>query len=344
MKIEEYVKLYDPTLQFEVLKKSWEQIEYAQNLSIKITSAGRQINSIIITGMGGSAISADLIKNFLKEEIKIPYIVNRSYTLPSFAGENTLLIVSSYSGNTEESISVFNEAIKRNCSIICITTGGEIKRIAEEKGIPYFLLLTGYQPRYALGQSFFTLLKILEAAGVIRNQDASVNEIMKLWKEKGEEYTSEENEAMIYAQRLTGFIPVIYSAADYTDAAGTRFKGQLNENSKVHAFHNIIPEMNHNEIIGWESYNQKDFRVKVINLMDRDYPKQIKRRFEVTSALITAKDVEIINLESSRNSFKVRLFDLIYLFDWITYYLAVIRGFDPVEIEYINRLKSSLTE
>jgi glucose/mannose-6-phosphate isomerase len=319
MKITEYVKLYDPTLQFNILKDSHKQIEYSLGLSIDLKPAGT-ISSVIVSGMGGSAISADLIRNFLQDELRVPFTVNRNYRLPSFADEDTLLIISSYSGNTEESVSVFEEALKRKCRIICITTGGIVKRMAEENKIPFLLLMPGLQPRYSLGQSFFTLLRVLEAVGIIRDQGRSSRLINGLWKERGEELSSEGNQALNYAQSLVGFIPVIYSASDYTDAAGYRFKGQLNENSKLHAFHNVIPEMNHNEIIGWESFNQKDFRVKVINLFDRDYPEQIKVRFRVTSELITAKDTEIINLESGHDSFKVRLFDLIYLSDWITYY------------------------
>jgi glucose/mannose-6-phosphate isomerase len=342
MKIEEYVKHYDPLLQYEVLKDSYKQIEYSLNLNIDF-NLKKKISSVIVTGMGGSAISADLIKNFLRNELSAPFIVNRNYSLPSYAGEDTLLIVSSYSGNTEESVSVFREALKKKCSIVCITTGGEVQKIAEENNIPYYLLEKGLQPRYSLGQSFFTLLRLLESAGIVKDQKRYTEEIKKLWKEKGEEFSGEGNQAAIYAQSLVGFIPIIYSAADYTDAAGYRFKCQLNENSKLHAFHNVIPEMNHNEIIGWESFYQKDFRTKIINLLDRDYPAQIRKRFNITSELITAKDTEIINLESSRDHFKVRLFDLIYLCDWITYYLAVFRGFDPVEIDYIHRLKNSLS-
>jgi glucose/mannose-6-phosphate isomerase len=343
MKIEEYVKQYDPTTQFKVLKESYLQIEYSLNLSMNDSLNSGKIRSVIVSGMGGSAISADLIKNFLQGELKIPFFSNRNYNLPAFAGEETLLIISSYSGNTEESVSVFNEALKRRCRIICITTGGEIKRLAEENNIPYYLLQPGFQPRYSLGQSFFTLLRVLENSGITGSQEKYSVEVRDLWKERGEELAAEANQAVVYAHSLIGFIPVIYSAADYTDAAGYRLKCQFNENSKVHAFHNVIPEMNHNEIIGWESYYQKDFRIRVLNLLDRDYPGQIRKRFTVSSELITAKDTEIINLESSRDSFKVRLFDLIYLSDWITYYLAILRGFDPVEIDYINRLKNSLT-
>ncbi|MCL6495674.1 MAG: bifunctional phosphoglucose/phosphomannose isomerase, partial [Ignavibacterium sp.] len=135
----------------------------------------------------------------------------------------------------------------------------------------------------------------------------------------------------------------IYSASDYTNAVGYRFKSQLNENSKLHAFHHEFPEMNHNEIIGWESHQQKQLHTKVIYLLDETYHSQIKKRFQIVSEFIKKSDVEIISLESKENDFKVRIMDLIFLIDWISFYLGVIRGFDPSEIEYINLLKDRLT-
>ncbi len=345
MKISEYVEKYDLQNQFDVLMNSYMLIESAWQNKINLNSLkNKKFNSIVVTGLGGSAISADLMQNFLGKEIKIPFIVNRNYFLPPFVDENTLLIVSSYSGNTEESISVFNEALNTKCTIVCISTGGKAEKISSEKNIPLVKVIPGYQPRYALGLSFFSLLKILQELALIENQDAIVKKIISLWKEKGVEYSKEDNAAFEYAKQLVGFIPVIYSAADSTSAVGYRLKCQFNENSKLHAFSNFIPEMNHNEIIGWESFNEKQFQTKVINIIDKSYHSQTKKRFEITSELASKNGAEIINLESKEENFKVRLMDLIYLGDWITYYTAVFRGFDPTEIENINILKERLAK
>lgn len=343
MNIKEYVNKYDPSDQFNVLKNSWQQIDYAMGITPEVDIKAGDIDSLIISGMGGSAISGDLIRNFLRGELKVPILVNRNYSLPAYAGKGTLVIVSSYSGNTEESLSVLKDALQRGCKIICVSTGGEITKVADQNKLPVIKLQPGMQPRYALGQSFFCLLRVIEHCGFIADQSAVISSIRDLWKKSGEEYASDKNIAFDYARQITGYIPLIYSAADFTDAAGYRFKCQLNENSKLHAFHNIIPELNHNEIVGWESFRQKDFHVKVINLLDKAYPEQLKKRFLITSGLISGVlQTDVINLESSQNSFKIRLFDLIYLTDWITYYLAVLRGFDPVEIENINLLKKQL--
>jgi glucose/mannose-6-phosphate isomerase len=340
MNIREYVAKYDPLNQFQVLINTFQQVESAWNNKIDLGSLkGKKFNSIIVTGLGGSAISADLMSNFLCNELTIPFVVNRNYHLPSFADENTLLIVSSYSGNTEETISVFNEGIKRKCRIICITTGGRIEKTALENNIPVVKVIPGFQPRYSLGLSFFSQLRILQDLNIIPPQDIIVEQIITLWKEKGIQLSGEKNKAYDMARDLIGFIPVIYSAADVTSAVGYRLKCQFNENSKLHAFHNVIPELNHNEIIGWESFLDKQFNAKLIIIQDRIYHPQINKRFEITASLISC---EKIYLESKDESFKLRLMDLVYLGDWISYYLALFRGFDPTEIENINILKEKL--
>ncbi len=343
MNISDFVNKYDPENQFKVLVDTHKQVEFAWNNKINLSSLkGKEFNSVVVTGLGGSAISADLMQNFLSDELKVPYLVNRNYNLPSFVNENSLLIVSSYSGNTEETVEVFSAAVKRGCSVVCISTGGKVEKIAAENNIPVVEVQPGLQPRYALGLSFFSLLKILQELNIIANQDEVVNKIIALWKKNGEEFAKDGNTAFNYAQDLIGFIPTIYSVSDKTSAVGYRLKCQFNENSKLHAFSNNIPELNHNEIIGWETYSEKQYLTKVINILDPDYHPQIKKRFQISSELIAGKNVEIINLVSNQNEFKLRLMDLVYLGDWITYYTAILRGFDPTEIDNIHILKKRL--
>ncbi len=343
MKISEYVSKYDPQNQFDVLINTYKQIEFAWNNKFDLSSLkDNKFTSVVASGLGGSAISADLMQNFLGSELPVPFIVNRNYSLPSFLNENTLLIISSYSGNTEETIEVLQSALKTNCSIICISTGGKVEQIALENNLPLVKVIPGFQPRYALGLSFFSLLKVLQEIKLIDNHDDIVKQIISLWKDKGVEYSKEDNTAYNYAEKLAGYIPTIYSAADITSAAGYRLKCQFNENSKLHAFSNVIPELNHNEVIGWESFTEKQYQTKVINIIDPSYHPQVKKRFEITSELVASRKVEIITLESDQLDFKLRLMDLVYLGDWVSYYLAIIRGFDPTEIDNINTLKKRL--
>ncbi len=344
MNINDYVVKYDPRIQFKVLKESYTQIDSAWNNGIDVEILKtKKFRNIILSGLGGSAISGDLMLNFLGEELSLPFLVNRNYNLPKFADENTLLFISSYSGDTEETISVFKEGIKRKCQIVCISTGGKVGDIADKEKIPLVKMKPGFQPRFALGLSFFSLLKVLYELGLAADHSSVVEKIKNLWEAKGEEYARENNIAVHCAEQLLGFIPVIYSSADITSAAGYRLKCQLNENAKLHAFHNVIPELNHNEIIGWESFSEKQFSTKLINILDEAYHPQIKKRFEITTQLAVKKGLEYMNIESEEADFKVRLMDLIYLFDWITYYTAVLRGYDPSEIDNIHILKERLS-
>lgn len=343
MTITELVKKYDPENQFEVLKNSYQQIEYAKNNCYNLAGINTaKIKNIIVSGLGGSAISGDLMSNFLQNEISLPFQVNRNYTLPQYADDSTLLLASSYSGNTEETVSVLNEALKRKCQIICLTTGGRIKEIADREKLPVVLLQKGYQPRYSLGLSFFSLLKVLQTLKLVTTPQEIIDKTISLWKKRGEEFSSENCLTFQLAEKLVGFLPVIYSTANLTSAVGNRFKCQLNENSKVHAFHNAFPELNHNEIIGWETYDERIAKLKAIFIEEESAHIQIKKRFKITGELLTKAGVGIISLSSSEATFQERLLDLIYLTDWISYYLAIQRGKDPSEIEYIHLLKNRL--
>lgn len=342
MKIYELIKSVDTQNQFDVLKNTYQQIEYSWNLKLNLSQIDvSKIKNIIVTGLGGSAIGGDLLLNFLKDEIKFPYQVNRNYNLPKYADENTLVIASSYSGNTEETLSALNDAIEKKCKVISITTGGKIETIANQNKIPVVKLLNGFQPRYALYLNFFALLKIFKSLNLIESQDKYVQQIISLLKEKSEIYSNGENDALKLAESLLGYTPVIYGVSDITSSVACRFKGQFNENSKIHAYYNLYPELDHNEIVGWESY-QSTMNFRVINILDETYNQQIKKRFEITSQLIKKSGAEIINLKSNEKEFKVRLIDLIYLGDWITYYLAILRNVDPTEIDNINYLKENL--
>jgi len=345
MMITDLVKKYDPENQFEVLKNSYQQIEYAKNNKYDLAGIDiSKIKNLIVSGLGGSAISGDLMQNFLQNEIALLFQVNRNYSLPNYVDESTLLFASSYSGNTEETISVLNEALKRKCQIICLTTGGTIKEIADREKLPIVILQKGFQPRYSLGLSFFSLLKVLQALRLITTSQEIIDKTILLWKKRGEEFSAENNYSFQVAEKLVGFLPVIYSTADLTSSVGNRFKCQINENSKMHAFHNAFPELNHNEIIGWETYDERVAKLKAVFIEEATTHPQIKKRFAITSELLTKAGVEIISLSSIEASFQERLLDLVYLCDWISYYLAIQRGKDPSEIDYIYLLKKRLAE
>ena len=342
MNIKELIKKYDTQNQFDVLQNTYKQVSYAWENKIDLSSLKeKQISSIIFCGLGGSAISGDLLCDYLSGEIKLPFNVVRGYNLPAYANSTALVIISSYSGNTEETISCFQQAITKKCKIVVITSGGKILEIASSKKIPIVKLEGGFQPRYALGQGFFSLLKLMQEIDYA-NEDQNVKTINELWQKRAEEYSREGNNALRMAGELIGFIPVIYSS-EYLTSSGYRFKCQLNENSKLQAFYNSIPEMNHNEIIGWESLKEKQFFTKVIFLIDKDYNPRNLKRIEILKEILNEKKVDVLTISSDEENKKVRIMDLTLLFDWITFYLSIMRGFDPSEIDFIHRMKQHLS-
>ena len=341
MKVKDFIEKYDSQNQFKVLKDTYKQIISAWNSKIDLSNLKKNnYSSIIYCGLGGSAISGDLLIDYLSDEMSLPFRVVRGYNLPKYLSKDNLVIISSYSGNTEETISCFQQAVKQNCSIIAITSGGKIWEEANKYKIPVIKIDSGFQPRYALGLGFFSLLKLIHELGFV-NEDKTVKEIIQLWQKRGEELSTEKNQATHIAEQLIGFIPVIYSA-EFLSSVGYRFKCQLNENSKLHAFHNVIPELNHNEIIGWESFQEKQFHAKVIYLLDRGYHPQNRKRFNILKEMLSERKVEILTLESDGENKKVRIMDLIFSCDWISFYTSVLRGFDPSEIDFIHRMKKKL--
>ena len=342
MNLSDFLKKFDKQNQSKVLQEYYQQAADAWNFRIDAAAIrNKKFSSIVFCGLGGSAISGDLLCDYLSGELKIPFNVVRGYNLPSFVNENTLVIISSYSGNTEESISCFEQALNRKTNIVVITSGGRIAEIASVNKIPAIKIAEGFQPRFALGWSFFLLLKLMQELGFC-SESENVDAIIDLWQKKGQEYSKENNYAVHFAEQFVGFIPVIYSS-EFLSSTGYRLKCQFNENSKLHAFHNSLPEMNHNEIIGWESCKEKQFNAKVIYLTDIDYHPRNKKRFEILKEVITEQNVEVLTLSSSEKNKKVRILDLIFLSDWISFYVSVLRGFDPSEIDFIHRMKQRLT-
>ncbi|MDP2039145.1 MAG: SIS domain-containing protein, partial [Ignavibacteria bacterium] len=213
--------------------------------------------------------------------------------------------------------------------------------IAEQNKIPFGILKKGFQPRYALWVNFFSLVNILNTLNLVPDQNENVKDVIALLKKKGVEYAATSNEAISMAETLLGFVPLIYSVSDYTSVVGTRFRGQFNENAKHHAFSNCYPELDHNEIMGWEGY-KPTMNFKLLNILDEEYHPQVKKRFEITTEIIKKAGADVINIQSKEKNAKLRLVDMIYLGDWMTYYYALLRGFSPTAINNINYLKERL--
>lgn len=309
----------------------------------------RDIRNIILAGMGGSAIGGDLARTYLASILLIPFQVCRHYQLPEYVDDETLVIASSYSGNTEETISAVEDALKRKTMIAAISTGGLLGDICNLNQIPMVSIPEGLQPRAALGYSFIPLMMFFEKVGLIKNVakeiDAVINSLQK-WRETYIEDTStEQNPAKNMALKLHGKIPIIYGGPTLTDAVAMRFKGQICENSKTLAFVNFFPEFNHNELVGWSNTieKHKDNLVVVI-LRDAEDHAQIRNRMNIVKELIRKVDVEVIEIHSRGASRLERIFSLIQMADFSSYYLAVLNEVDPTPVEVIEELKLKLID
>ena len=308
----------------------------------------RAISHLVIVGMGGSGIGGELLADFTRPDINLPVIVNRHYSLPQFVNQKSLVLICSYSGNTEEVLQAWEDARKRRAKIIAVTTGGKLAQQAKMGDIPVLYIPFIGPPRSALGYSFFPLLVVLQRFKLIPDRKLDITEtievLMRLKNKFSPEGPAPENLAKQLAIKLYGYLPVIYGSQDTTSAVGSRWRTQLNENSKTIAFSNVIPELNHNEIVGWEHSQEFTQHFQVIILRDRTDNPRVQKRQEITQRIIRKDAAGITEIMGEGNSFLARMFSLIYLGDFVSFYLAILKGVDPSTVNSINFLKKSLEE
>jgi glucose/mannose-6-phosphate isomerase len=299
------------------------------------------IRSIVISGMGGSAIGGDILRSYLSSELELPIFVNRDYTLPRFVDDTTLVVVASYSGNTEETLSAYKHAKKVGAKVVAISSGGTLSELCRKDKFQVATIPPGLPPRTALGYLFLPSLIILQKLGLIKDKQDDIKETFLCLKRLSSEYTSTGNPPHKLASKLKGKIPIIYQGEEL-GVVGLRWKTQINENSKILAYTVSFPEMNHNEIVGWEGRHiapLSDF--KTIILRDKRENERIARRIDITKSIIGGEFEEIW---SQGESLLTRLFSLIYYGDFLSFYLAILYSVDPTPVRPIDILKKELAK
>lgn len=304
--------------------------------SAQINSSSVSFNHIFISGLGGSGIGGTIFSQIVADELSIPILVNKDYSLPAYIGEKSLVIICSYSGNTEETLEVLRKAKDKAGKIICITSGGAILDFAKENNYDYIVIDGGMPPRSCFAYSFVQLFYVLNGLGLI-------NADFKIKLEKSAALLlSEQHEIKTLANQmaidLKDSIPVIYSDASY-EGVGIRFRQQINENSKMLCWHHVIPEMNHNELVGWRGNYPN---VKAVFLRNESDFIRNQERMEFLKEVIEPYCAGIFEIYSKGESNIERTFYLIHFVDWISQYLGIMNGFDTAEIDVINKLKGSL--
>lgn len=306
------------------------------------------LNGIVIVGMGGSAMSGDVARGLTLDTLALPLQVSRSYELPGWVNERSLVIVSSYSGNTEESLAAFQMAQARRAKIICVTSGGKLNALAQQSHVPVYSLPPGFPPRAALAHLTVPLLVILHRLGLTPDPAADIKEtsalLQKLEAQWGAAAEGPQNLAKNIAHALTQRLPIIYAACGLFEVAAWRWKEQFCENAEILSWHNAFPELNHNELVGWGLRRELDQKLQVLYLRDRQDYSRVQKRMEVTRELIAQTGAPVIEVWSEGHSLLTRLFSLIFLGDLASVYLAVLNGVDPTPVKKIDLLKERLEQ
>jgi glucose/mannose-6-phosphate isomerase len=305
--------------------------------------------TIIVAGMGGSAIGGELMKDWIRDKTDVPIEICREYSLPAYADERTLVFVVSYSGETEEALSMFLDATKRKCMTFCISSGGKLSEFAEKLKLPYLRVPSGIpQPRAALPYLFLPMPILLEKLGLVSNVSSEISDAVKILERAKRENSPEkplsDNFPKKLALRINGTVPVIYGFGIYR-AVAQRYKQQLNENSKVPAKWDFFSELNHNEIVGWEAVKELAKCFSIIFIRDKDEPEGIRQRIEATKELISHKATKkIFEVWSSGQSRLAKMLYTIYIGDFTSVYLAILRGVNPTPVKTISLVKERITQ
>jgi len=327
----------------EQIKESKEIVESSSLASIF------KINNIIISGMGGSAISGDIIQSILRDRIEIPIHVNRQYDLPKWANKNTLLISQSYSGNTEETLSSFKHGCIKRCKIIGISSGGKLQESCDKRNIPHIKIPPGLPPRAATGYMLFSSLHGLKKIGILKlDLESEIDETIHITEEfrnhNKKEITEKENISKQLAKKILNSIPQVYGFNFYSPIA-KRWCTQFNENSKIICRYDEVSECNHNDIVGW-SMNPETTKKFTCILFRDDEAETIymSKRLDFMKKLYEEVSSKVIVIQVKGKKRLAKMMYAMYLGDFVSCYLAILRKIDPTPVAIINELKNEITK
>jgi glucose/mannose-6-phosphate isomerase len=316
-------------------------------LSLKLPSDYRTANKVVILGMGGSAIGADLLKGLAAGQSRPLIFVNRDYTLPPYVDESTLVVASSYSGNTEEVLSAFSQALKSKCKKLILTTGGELKALADKAGIPVYTINHVSSPRAALGYSLMPLMAVLRNLELFESTQVNIESLKRhlflLLDQINDEVPSASNPAKKLALDMQGKIAVIYGAGMLSDVA-RRWKTQINENSKAWAFYETFPELNHNAVVGYRYPDGMADSLFVVMLRSPRLHPRVLLRYDITADLLAQHRVSHTIVDGKGIDDLSQVMTQVFYGDWVSYYLALLNDADPTPVETIDYLKKRLSE
>lgn len=307
-------------------------LEAAKNIK-----ASGTFKAILICGMGGSALPADILKMWLEgKKINLPLKIHRNYGLPDFIDKKYLVIFISYSGNTEETLDAFKAALRRKLRITAISSGGKLNQLCKDSHSPIAIIPSGFQPRLAVGFQFAALMKILANCRLIKDNVKDISNLENLL-----EPDALENQGKELARNLKDMIPLIYASERLCDLARI-WKIKFNENSKVPAFSSCFPELNHNEHNQFEG--NKNNQLSVIILRDEaDHPRILKR-MELFAEMLKQRKIAVNSIDIAGKKMLYKIFNNILLSDWVSYYLALEYKTDPMPVKFNDEFKKRMAQ
>ncbi len=297
-----------------------------------VISVQPPIRAIVVAGMGGSALPGDLLACYLRD-CPLPIVVARDYQLPAWVTKNTLVFIISYSGNTEETVTMLGDAKRRGCKIILISSGGKLRDAAREEKLSWVQIPAGIQPRDATGFMLIPILGILERSGIIslnKEIDSMLEALRKDHARQGQEI----------AKKLVGKIPIIYSSQQM-DCIARIWKIKINENAKAPAFFGAFPEVNHNEMVGFTDLQENYYFIFIEDLEDGI---RVKKRMMITKKLFEEKGYPVLMIRLAGKSRLARMFSALLLGSYVGYYLALENRADPIQIGMVEDFKQRLKD
>ena len=321
----------------QVIIDSTQQLKKGLDLAKDIKIEG-DIKNIVICGIGGSALPADIVNAVAK--LNAPLYIHRSYNLPAAAHENSLVICISYSGNTEETLSALKEAIDKKYKVIGICAGGKVEELCNANNIPLVKIPSGIQPRCATGYIFSALVQLLANMGLVgdlskqvietSNQLTAINSLL-------------EKEGKKLAKKVAGNIPVVYSS-DSFKAVAMIWKIKFNENAKIPAFYNYFPELNHNEMVGYTGLKKLGAKFQALMLQDLAEHERILKRMKLTSAIMKKSGAKVEMITMQEGSYLFKMFSTLLLGDWASYYTALANNVDPTPVKMVEEFKGLMNK
>ena len=313
-----------------------EAIEIANNTTLSPYT--KEISNILICGLGGSGIGGTIVSDIISSKVNIPIAATKDYSIPNFVNEHTLVIANSYSGNTEETLYALEKCQARGAEIAVITSGGKLKTIAEEKKYNKIIIPGNQPPRAMFGYAFTELFFMLNHYGII--DDSFKSDFDKAITLIDTEKADIQKQAMNLAKKMYKQTPVIYVAKGFEGVA-VRFRQQLNENSKMLGWHNVVPEMNHNELLGWRTNVDGLAVVYFRNKCDYD---RNQIRMDINKKVISKFTSNITEIWSKGDSLIENSLYHISVGDWTSWYLSEMNNVDAIEIDVIDFLKGELAK